>query len=139
MMCTNDPEAERKNCSTEILFSRVKNHQIHQKSGLGAVLTLEAKRRVRVDQMGFRSSPTTAESGYLAFSSRKQTLASVQAPQGLLVDLGRRRESPAYQLWGVSDLVSWKNPVAKRLEATDSPGRLPQPSSILNNSDTLQS
>ena len=75
----------------------------------------------------------------IAFSSRKQTLASVQAPQGLLANHGRRRESPAHQLWGVSDLGSWKNPVAKRLEATGSPGRLPQPSSILNNSDTLQS
>ena len=47
MMCTNDPEAGINYCSTEILFSRVKNNQIHQKSDLGAVLALEAKRRMR--------------------------------------------------------------------------------------------
>ena len=51
MMCTNDPEAGINYCSRRFFIFRVKNDQIHQKIDLGAVLALDAKRRVRVDQM----------------------------------------------------------------------------------------
>ena len=47
MMCMNDPEVESKNYAVRKLLSRVKNDQIHQKIDLGAVLALEAKRRMR--------------------------------------------------------------------------------------------
>ena len=47
MMCTNDPEVESKNQTAGKFLSRVKNDQIHQKIDLGAVLALEAKRRMR--------------------------------------------------------------------------------------------
>ena len=60
---------------------------------------------------------------FFRFSYRSRSVAFACTHQGLLPNHGRRRESPAHQLWGVSDLVSWKNPVAKRLEATGSPGR----------------
>ena len=47
MMCMNDPEVESKNYAVRKLLSRVKNDQIHLKIDLGAVLALEAKRRMR--------------------------------------------------------------------------------------------
>ena len=47
MMCTNDPEAGRNYCSRRFFIFRVKNNQIHQKIDLGAVLALDAKRRMR--------------------------------------------------------------------------------------------
>ena len=47
MMCTNDPEAGRNYCSRRFVIFRVKNYQIHQKIDLGAVLVLDAKRRMR--------------------------------------------------------------------------------------------
>ena len=47
MMCTNDPEAGRNYCSRRFFIFRVKNDQIHQKIDLGAVLALDAKRRMR--------------------------------------------------------------------------------------------
>ena len=49
-MCMNDPEVESKNYAVRKLLSRVKNDQIHQKIDLGAVLALEAKRRMRAPQ-----------------------------------------------------------------------------------------